>query len=105
MGLEGAIPVGRPGDPEDDTAWFATDWMDTTRAQDALRFQQHSWDDMIAEIRARIGWKRYGLRFAAPFVRAALERRSPYRDAPAGYADMWGGIRAGWGDPSPDPGR
>ena len=29
MGLVGGLPTGRPGDPDDDQAWFATDWMDT----------------------------------------------------------------------------
>jgi nucleoside-diphosphate-sugar epimerase len=104
MGLEGALPAGRPGDPEDDTAWFVTDWMDTTTAQARLRFQHHSWQDMIAEIRSRAGLKRYLLRLVAPIIHARLERGSPYRDAPGTYADVWGGVRAAWGDPSPDAG-
>lgn len=105
MGLEGAIPPGRPGDPEDDTAWFATDWMDTREAQARLRFQHHSWDAMLAEIRARTGRKRYLLRLVAPILHAVLERRSPYREMPGSYADVWGGVRAAWGDPSPAAGR
>ena len=36
-GLTGALPKGRPGDPDNDDAWFVTEWMDTTRAQEALR--------------------------------------------------------------------
>ncbi len=105
MGLQDAIPGGRPGDPDDDQAWFATDWMDTADAQDRLRFQHHSWDDMLAEVRRRAGWKRHVFRLAAPIVHALLERRSPYAGRPAGPADVWAGVRAGWGDPSPDAGR
>lgn len=104
MGLDGAIPVGRPGNPDDDAAWFATDWMDTTAAQARLGFQQHSWHDMLAEVRARARWRRHVLRLAAPFVQASLERRSPYRGVEGAYADVWGGVRAAWGDPSPDAG-
>lgn len=105
MGLEGALPAGRPGDPEDDSAWFATDWMDTSAAQAKLRFQHHSWPDMIHEIRERTGRKRFVLRLVAPLLHAVLERRSPYRFVPGRYADVWGGVRARWGDPSPEAGR
>ena len=41
--IPGAIPPGRPGNPDSDTDWFVTDWMDTTRAQEALKFQHYSW--------------------------------------------------------------
>lgn len=105
MGLDGVMPPGRPGDPDDDGAWFATDWMDTSDAQAKLRFQHHSWNDMLSEIRARTGWRRYPLRLLAPILQVALARRSPYRDAPGTYADLWGGVRATWGDPAPDAGR
>ena len=40
-GLVDVLPGGRPGDPDSDDDWFVTDWMDTTRAQQALSFQQH----------------------------------------------------------------
>lgn len=102
LGLGGAMPPGRPGDPDDDQAWFATDWMDTVEAQEALDFQHHSWDAMLAEIRQRAGWRRHALTLVKPLVRAALARRSPYRTAPGTYADVWGGVRAAWGDPAPD---
>ncbi|WP_223163714.1 NAD-dependent epimerase/dehydratase family protein [Nocardioides humilatus] len=103
MGLAGALPVGRPGNPDDDTSWFATDWMDTASAQAALDFQHHTWDGMLAEIRERAGWKRPLLRVLTPVVRVALARRSPYRGAPGTYADLWGKVRAKWGEPAPDP--
>ncbi len=93
------LPEGRPGDPNDDDGWFLTDWMDTTRAQEALHFQHHSWPAMLAEMSARMGWKRYLLRLVAPLARVFLSRRAAYRDAPGVYADLWGAIAFRLGDP------
>ncbi|OBA90444.1 oxidoreductase, partial [Mycobacteriaceae bacterium 1482268.1] len=103
LGLPGAIPEGRPGDPDNDDGWYLTDWMDTSRAQEALGFQHHSWPDMLAEVRERMGWKRHLVRPVAPLARAFLARRSPYRNTPGKYADPWGAIRARLGEPRMDP--
>jgi hypothetical protein len=102
LGMPGALPPGRPGDPNSDDDWFVTDWMDTTRAQEALQFQHHSWDDMLAEIRANAGWTPHLMRLLAPVVRAVLRRRGAYWKAPGQYADPWGAIRARLGEPAPD---
>jgi nucleoside-diphosphate-sugar epimerase len=102
LGVPGALPAGRPGDPDSDDDWFVTDWMDTTRAQEALAFQHHSWPDMLAELEAQAGWKRYPGRLIAPIARAILQRRSAYWKAPGRYADPWGAIRARLGEPAPD---
>ncbi len=102
LGLPGVLPEGRPGDPNDDDGWFLTDWMDTARAQEALAFQHHSWPDMLAEMSARMGWKRYLLRLVAPLARVFLARRAAYRNAPGTYADLWGAIAARLGDPCLD---
>lgn len=99
LGLPGVLPEGRPGDPDDDDGWFLTDWMDTTRAQEALDFQHHSWPELLAEMSTRMGWKRYPLRLAAPLARVFLARRAAYRGAPGRYADLWGAIAARLGDP------
>ncbi len=99
LGLPGVLPHGRPGNPNDDDGWFLTDWMDTARAQEALAFQHHSWPDMLAEISARMGWKRYALRLVAPLARAFLARRSAYRNASGIYADPWAAVSARLGDP------
>jgi nucleoside-diphosphate-sugar epimerase len=102
MGLTGAFSMGRPGDPDSNDDWFVTDWMDTTRAQEALAFQQHSWSEMLAEMRANTGWKRYALRPVRPLVKQFLKRRAAYRDAPGHYADPWGVISAKLGEPRVD---
>ena len=103
LGLPGVMPEGRPGDPDDDDGWFLTDWMDTGRAQEALAFQQHSWPAMLAEMSARMGWKRYLLRLVAPAARRFLAHRAAYRNAPGSYTDLWGAVAARLGDPCLDP--
>ena len=102
LGIPGAIPPGRPGDPNSDTDWFVTDWMDTTRAQEALKFQHYSWSDMMAELSGKFWFMRYWGRLLAPLVREVMKRRSAYRNAPGQYADPWGAIRARMGDPAWD---
>jgi len=102
LGISGALPEGRPGNPDSDDAWFVTDWMDTTRAQEALAFQHHSWPDMLAELQAQAGWKRYPGRLIAPLAHAFLKRRGAYWKAPGQYAHPWGAIRAKLGEPAPD---
>jgi nucleoside-diphosphate-sugar epimerase len=104
-GLSNVLPAGRPGDPDSDNDWFVTDWMDTARAQQALSFQHHSWPDMIAEMRAAAGWRRYPMWVVGPLVRQWLKRRAAYRNAPGRYADPWGAIRARLGEPCPDTAR
>lgn len=100
-GLVGAMPVGLPGDPDSDSDWFATDWMDTSRAQNVLLFQHHSWSDMLAEVRTASGWRRYPLRLASPLAKMLLQRRAPYRGERRRFADPWGVIRDRWGEPQP----
>jgi nucleoside-diphosphate-sugar epimerase len=99
LGLPGVMPKGRPGDPNDDDGWFLTDWMDTARAQETLRFQRHSWPAMLAEMSERMGWKRLLLRLVAPAARVFLARRAAYRNAPGTYADLWGAVASRLGDP------
>ncbi|TFV56995.1 NAD(P)-dependent oxidoreductase [Mycobacterium sp. PS03-16] len=101
-GMSGVLPPGRPGDPERDDAWFITDWMDATRAQEALGFQHHSWPDMLAEMRARAGWLRHVLPVLAPLARIFIARQSAYRDTPGRYADPWAAIRRRLGEPGLD---
>ena len=101
-GLPGALPPGRPGNPDSDDDWFVTDWMDPTRAQEALSFQHYSWHDMVAEMRARTGWKRYLLRLLVPLARIYITRQGAYYKSPGKYADPWGAIRAKLGEPGLD---
>lgn len=102
LGIPGAIPPGRPGDPNSDDDWFVTDWMDTTRAQEALQFQNHSWPGLKAELAEKYRLLHYPGRLIAPIVRLFMARQSPYRNAPGQYADPWGAIRSKLGEPAWD---
>ena len=102
MGLVGALPPGRKGDPDDDDGWFATDWMDSATANELLGHQHHSWPQMLAETADKAGWKRYPLRLIAPLARAYLKRQSPYYGQPGRYADPWEAVRRKWGAPEAD---
>jgi nucleoside-diphosphate-sugar epimerase len=101
MGLARGLPAGRPGNPDDDQAWFATDWMDTEHAQNVLAYQSHSLPAMYAEIRTKVGWRRWPLPLLVPALRWYLRRRSPYRGFAGVYADPWRAINQRWGDPRP----
>jgi hypothetical protein len=101
-GLEGGIPEGLPGDPADDAAWFATDWMDTAPAQEALDFQHHSLPAMVAEARSHAGWSRFAMRLLAPVVHEVMARRSPYRGRDVLHAHPWEAIERRWGSYGPD---
>ena len=100
VGIGDVLPQGRPGDPDSETAWFATDWMDTRPAQEILAFQQHSWQDILTEIRRKVGPARYPLRLGGPLVRPLVKRRSAYHNVPGAYADPWAIVRKHFGDPT-----
>jgi nucleoside-diphosphate-sugar epimerase len=97
IGLSGGFPAGRPGDPDNDPSWFATDWMDTATSQRVLAFQQHSFADLMSDTRRAAGWRRHVVRPASRLARAILTRRSPYRGYPGTFADPWGVVTAKWG--------
>ncbi|OBA97114.1 oxidoreductase [Mycobacteriaceae bacterium 1482268.1] len=104
-GLAG-YPLGRPGDPNSDDGWYPYgDWMDVTRAQQVLSFQHHSWPEMLAELRANVGWRVYPTRLLAPLARMALKRQAVYRNTPGAYTDVWTAVRTRFGEPISEPGR
>jgi nucleoside-diphosphate-sugar epimerase len=102
MGLVDALPTGLKGDPAVDDSWFNTDWMDTTRAQEALDYQHHSWADMLIEASNKMGWMRGLLRVVSPLARAITTRKAAYYGSDKAYADPWAAIAAKWADPRPD---
>lgn len=101
MGLVNGIPAGLPGNPDSDDDWFNTDWMDTSRAQEALGFQHHSWPQMLAETTAKAGPQRYLLRMVAPLAHVVLRWRAPYFGTGKKFADPWRAIADKWDDPRP----
>ncbi|BDB43599.1 MULTISPECIES: NAD-dependent epimerase/dehydratase family protein [Mycobacterium] len=101
-GMPGAMPAGLPGNPDSDDDWYPNDWMDTARAQQLLKFQHYSWPDMLAEIRDRAGWMRYPRRVIAPMAHQFVKRQGAYRKSPRTHADVWGALRARFGEVAVD---
>ncbi|MBN1920802.1 MAG: NAD(P)-dependent oxidoreductase [Anaerolineae bacterium] len=58
--------------------YFPTDWVDSSESERLLHYQQRTFDDYTADMRALLGSKRHLIRLARPFVRAWLLRKSPY---------------------------
>ncbi|MGB8402875.1 MAG: NAD(P)-dependent oxidoreductase [Mycobacterium sp.] len=102
MGVGQLTPTGRPGNPDSDTDWFATDWMDSATAQEILGHQHHSWPQTLADTAAFIGWKRWPMLLAAPLARFYFTKNNVYQGVPGPYADIWNTIRGKWGEPGPD---
>ncbi len=69
---------------------FCTDWLDTRESQALLNYQVHTYDDFVADMRARLGWRRPLVRLFRPWVRAWLLGKSPYY-LPALQAKEWEG--------------
>jgi len=88
---------GRHGNPDDDGAWFLTDWMDTRTARAVLDFRAMPMDECIAQCRTELSRFRVLLRpfgYVAPPV---LSLMSPYRTMPGQWADPWGVIEKRFG--------
>jgi UDP-glucose 4-epimerase len=57
---------------------FHTDWLDTTDSQRLLQYQRRTFDDYVDGLERRYRWRRPFVRAAAPAIRQAMLRRSPY---------------------------
>ena len=73
-----AMGVGMLPDEAFSTTPYPTDWLDTTESQRVLKFQQLTLEDYVAEMRAKLGWRRVFVRLFRPMVRAWLLSKSPY---------------------------
>jgi len=57
---------------------YVVDWLDTAESQRLLKYQRHTFDEIVAEIAALLGWKRFFVPLARPFVRHSILKMSPY---------------------------
>ncbi len=73
-----AMGIGMLPDEAFTTRDYCTDWLDTEESQRLLRYQRHSFKDIVAEIAALLGWKKYFVPLARPFVRRSILKLSPY---------------------------
>jgi hypothetical protein len=94
----------RPGNPDEDGDWYPLGWLDTTRSQAVLSFQEHSCADTYAEIRARTGWRSAATN-GSPHPRLAFSCGVGLRITTSPVVTTrrpWGAIRKKWGDPTTD---
>jgi len=68
----------RRADPTVDDAWYFEDSVDTTRSQQLLDYQRHSFDDYLDAVRRSAGMSRYLLRLIGPMVMRGMVRNSPF---------------------------
>ena len=57
---------------------FPTDWLDTEESQRLLRYQRHTLDDYVEDMKKMLGVRRYLVLLTRPLVRRWLLGRSPY---------------------------
>lgn len=72
-----AFGVGMLPDWAFSTTPFSTDWLDTSESQQVLRFQGHSLQDYVADVRVALGFKRQAVVALRPLIRRHLLRLSP----------------------------
>jgi nucleoside-diphosphate-sugar epimerase len=58
---------------------YCTDWLDSDESQRLLQYQRHSFEDVVRQTAALMGWRRPLARLFRPLVRAAILRMSPHR--------------------------
>ena len=73
-----AMGIGMLPESAFTTAEYVTDWVDSTESQRLLQYQRHSFDEIVAEIAATLGLRKYFVPLARPFARASMLRLSPY---------------------------
>ncbi|HEX6837976.1 MAG TPA: NAD(P)-dependent oxidoreductase [Polyangia bacterium] len=74
-----AMELGPPLPPAAfSTAPYCTDWLDTSDSQRAFQYQQRSFDDIVADVAALLGWRRPLAKLARPLVRRYMLSLSPY---------------------------
>lgn len=72
-----AFGVGMLPDWAFRTTPFSTDWLDTSESQQVLRFQRHTLQDYVADVKAALGPKRQAVIALRPLIRRRLLRLSP----------------------------
>lgn len=73
-----AMGIGTLPDEAFTTAEYVTDWLDTEESQRLLQYQRASFDNIVREIAALLGWRTYFVPLARPFARHSMLKLSPY---------------------------
>ncbi|MGD8806050.1 MAG: SDR family NAD(P)-dependent oxidoreductase [Chloroflexota bacterium] len=77
-GVLEAVGVGMLPEKAFTSVPFPTDWLDTEESNRVLRFQEHTLDDYIADVRQLLGPRRSLIRLLRPAIRSWLLHQSPY---------------------------
>ncbi len=64
--------------PKDESDYWYTDFMDTMESQMLLKFQNHTFEHYLEELRSAFGWRRFFTNMFSPIIRRWLLRYSPY---------------------------
>jgi nucleoside-diphosphate-sugar epimerase len=73
MEMGGPLPESAFG-----TTPYCTDWLDTEESQRIFQYQRHSFEDIVRDVAALLGWKRSFARLSQPVVREYMLGMSPY---------------------------
>lgn len=57
---------------------YVTDWIDSTESQRLFGHQRHTFDQIVAEVAACLGWKKHLMPLARPLARRMMLNLSPY---------------------------
>jgi nucleoside-diphosphate-sugar epimerase len=60
------------------TTPYCTDWLDTEETQRVFQYQRHSFEDIVRDVSALLGWKRSFARLSQAVVREYMLGMSPY---------------------------
>ena len=57
---------------------YPTDWIDSTESQALLHYQRHSFDDIVRDCAALLGWRRPFMRIFRPWIRSQIIGLAPH---------------------------
>ncbi len=57
---------------------YCTDWLDTEESQRLFQYQRHTFNQIVQEIAATLGWRKFLVPLVRPFVRRSILNLSPY---------------------------
>ncbi|MBY9000465.1 MAG: NAD(P)-dependent oxidoreductase [Candidatus Heimdallarchaeota archaeon] len=74
----GMLPDAAFRQPLEEKDWYYSSWLDSEEAQKLLKYQNHSFDDYLTEIKRNTGILAKFLRPLSPLIRKFLAKKSPY---------------------------
>jgi len=64
--------------PKDDSEYWCTDFMDTEESQRLLKFQNHTFEHYLEDLKRAFGWRRWFTVMLGPVIRRWVLKASPY---------------------------